>query len=112
MLARQYRLVKDQEYSYVFRRGQIKEETFLSLRVAPNNIASSRFGFVVSRKIAKKATARNLIKRRLIEAVRRKLDEIKPGYDLVILAKSGIEEKKFNEISQTLEILLNKAGLL
>ena len=72
----------------------------------------SRFGFVVSKKIAKKSTIRNKIKRRLREIIGRGLPEIKKGIDGVFISKTGLEKKGFQQLEETVSIILAKAGIL
>ena len=68
-------------------------------------------GFSVSKKIGC-SVVRNLTKRRLREAVRSFLPEIKSGYHLIFVARSTITSANFHEIKQNLYGLAQKAGLL
>ncbi len=47
----------------------------------------SRFGFIISTKISKKAVIRNRIKRIMAEVIRKNLVNIKNGYDVLFLIK-------------------------
>ena len=85
---------------------------FIFLKILKNNLNDSRFGFIVSNKISKKAVERNKIKRRLRDIVRRSLSETKSGYDIIIEAKPGIEKLGYNEMKAGLLGLFKKAGLL
>ena len=51
---------------------------------------NSRFGFIVSTKISKKAIVRNRIKRVMAEIVRSSLNKLKNGYDVVFLIKPSV----------------------
>ena len=75
-----------------------------------NELDHSRFGFVVSKRLGK-AVQRNKIKRRMREAARLRLLKIKPGFDLVFIARKPIAEVCYAEIEHTLEYLLRKADL-
>lgn len=68
-------------------------------------------GFSVSKKIGGSVT-RNLIKRRMRAAVRSFLPELKNGYHLIFVARSGIVSADFQDIRDTLYRLVKKAGLL
>lgn len=87
MLPKKYRISKDKEYKKIFRRSKKVDTENFVFRVAKNNLNVSRFGFVVSNKIDKRATRRNGIKRRLRTVVGENLDKIKLGFDVVILVK-------------------------
>ncbi len=93
------------------RKGRSVSGVFLVLKFAKNNLAQSRAGFVVSKKISNKAVIRNKTKRRLRETVRMFLSDLKPGYDLIVFTKKGAEEKSLAEIEREIERLLKRAGL-
>ena len=67
-----------------------------------------RFAFIVSNKISKRATVRNLIKRRLREAVRRTAITKVPNADIILIAKSTLVNTPFSEVSATLQNQLNQ----
>ena len=112
MLSKINRLKKRSDFDWVFKRGLKFKEDFLSLRVVKNNLKNSRFGFIVSQKISKKATSRNRIKRRLRMIIRVKLQKIKKGLDIILVANSGLEKKDFWELEEVLYMLLKRANLL
>lgn len=58
---------------------------------------TSRFAFVISNKISKKATARNKIRRYLQESIRELLTKF-PSGDYVFYVKKGILDKNLGEI--------------
>jgi ribonuclease P protein component len=59
----------------------------------------NRFGFIISKKISKKAVDRNRIKRLLSEAVKINLDKIKSRSNKVVfLAKKTMLDKKMAEV--------------
>jgi len=111
MLAKENRLRKKKEFEKVAKEGRGVREEFLVLKYLKNNLNLVRAGFVVSQKISKKAVVRNKVKRRLREIVRRNLEKLKPGYDLIFFTKKGIEEKDFWQIKEVVENLFKKAKL-
>ena len=72
----------------------------------------SRFAFVVSTKISKKAVLRNRTKRLTAESVRLLLPQIKKGYDIIFFAKKPLKEEKLQDILPAVEKGVKKAGLL
>jgi len=112
MLPIKNRLKKNKDFERVFKKGKIFKENFLYLKIAKNNLESSRFGFIVSKKFSKKATVRNKIKRRLRELIRIKLSEIKEGIDCVITIASNFEINDFWELEEIVDKLFKKAGIL
>jgi len=110
MLAKQYRLKKQKDFDAVSKEQSFFED-FLVLKKARNSMDISRFGFVVSSKVSKKAVKRNKVKRRLRSIVKDNIHSIITGYDIVIFTKKGIEEKEFKEIEQALINLLKKSNV-
>lgn len=108
MLPKENRLKKKKDIERVFKKGMSFKEDFLILKMVKNNLKKSRFAFIVSQKVSKKATLRNKIKRRLRELVRLKLKKIKGGLDFIFLTTPGIKEKDFWELDKTINKLFQK----
>ncbi len=112
MLAGPNRLTKKKDFGVVFKKGKKYEFTPFRayLRTKKNVFPESRFGFIVSKKISKKAVVRNKIKRKMREAIKNNLSGIKKGFDVVIIALPGIEDNP-RDIDEFLMTLVRKAGL-
>ena len=76
-----------------------------------NDTDISRCGFTVSKRIGK-AVERNRARRRMREAVRNLWDLIQPGWDLIWIARPGINEASFAELQDACARLLRRARLL
>lgn len=111
MLPRTNRLRKRKDFEEVFKEGKGFQEKFLFLKLRKNKKEESRIGFVVPKKYFKKAVLRNKLKRRLREQVRKKLPQVKKGYDIVIVGREGLEKMDFWETDEMLEKLLFKADV-
>lgn len=72
--------------------------------VMKNNMDVSRFGFVVSKNVDKRATARNRIKRVLRERVRTLLSNLPTGKDVIIIARTK-DEKIYSQNNSFLSAL-------
>lgn len=79
--------------------------------MAERKLSRIRVGFIVSLKFDKRATARNRAKRLMREAVRVRINEIKPGYDLIFSLKTGAG-LDFKQIEAQIKELLIKVQLL
>lgn len=112
MLSKQHRLTNSRDIERVARRGGSFFTKILGIKHLPNRLAVSRFAVVVGLKVHKKATKRNRSKRQIREALRKHLREVRPGFDVLVLARPEILEKKFQEIGATLLYALEGAGLL
>ncbi len=112
MLPRPYRLTKSKDIELVARRGRSFFTKILGIKYLPNRFTVTRFAIVVGLKVHKKAVKRNRPKRQLREALRKHLAEIRPGHDVLVLARPEILEKKFKEIEGALLCACKGAGLL
>jgi len=112
MLKREFRIRKQKDFKNIYDNGVYCSERFLAIKFIKNKELFSRFGFIVSKKISKKAVERNRVKRILRESVRLSKNQIKIGCDIIFIAKNGIELKTHQEIKDVVEKLLMKSGLL
>lgn len=112
MLKKEFRLRKQKEFKNVFSKGFYFSGSFLSLKIAKSNLQICRFGFIVSKKVSKKAVERNRAKRLLRESIRLTQKNIKTGFDAVFISKAGIVGKDFEEVNSAVEKLLKRSGLL
>lgn len=112
MLSKNNRLQKEKDIERVLKKGKGFKEDFLILKTLKNNLNKTRFGFIVSQKISKKANIRNKVKRKLREIVRLKQKMIKSGTDNLFIALPELEAKNFKEIEEMINKLLKKARIL
>lgn len=75
----------------------------------PNDLPLSRCGFSVGKNIGK-AVTRNRIKRLLREIIR--ITPIKPGWDIVLIARSNSAVAHYAELKKIIETLLGRAQIL
>ncbi len=108
MLPFKNRLKKEKDFQQVFNKGRFINSDLISVRFLDNNTDDTRVGFIVSKKVSKKAVLRNRVKRKLREVMRANMEKIKGGFDIIITAKS-IELEK---IDKTLEELLKRSNLI
>lgn len=112
MLSLKNRLKKKKEFERVFKRGRGVKEDFLVLRLVKTNLPQSRFGFIVGTKISKKATLRNKLRRRLRELIRTKMEKIKKGYDIILIAQPGLENRDFWGLEEITNKIFSRAKLI
>ena len=66
-----------------------------------------KFGFIISKKISKKAVDRNKIKRKLCEVLKNKINDFDVGTRVVFLAKKSLLEAKIGEIEKEINKLIS-----
>ena len=108
MLKKKYRLLKETK----FEKKDFYASPFFVLKIAKNEESFSRFGFIVSKKIDKRATVRNTVKRKIRICIEANLYKIKPGHDMLFILKKQIIGKTTKEISELTLGELNKQKLL
>lgn len=112
MLPFKNRLKKKKDFENVFAGGKTAKARYFFLKSLKTVNDDSRIGFIVSKKVSKKAVERNRTKRLFREAVRLDMARIKPGYDLVFIVLNSAKEKELLEIKKEIEFILGKYGLL
>jgi ribonuclease P protein component len=112
MLSAENRLKKERDFERVFKEGKAWRGELVFLKWLGNGLDASRFGFIVSRKVSKKAIVRNKLKRRLRQIARTRMSELKKGVDIVVVARPGLESKNFAATKEIINELFRKAGLL
>ena len=96
------------QYNLVYAEGRFWSGKEIVIRAVPNKLNSSRFGFVVSRRIGK-AVVRNRIKRLLREIARH--TPVRPGWDIVFIARVPAAAAGFEVLRKSARELLFRAGL-
>lgn len=104
------RLLKKQEYDYVFEKAKKTTSENFTFLYRDNKIGQARLGLVLSKKIIAKAHDRNRVKRMIRESFRQKADL--PALDIIVLAKPTIKHASNATLFDNLELTWNKISLL
>jgi ribonuclease P protein component len=109
MLPKRYRLTQGKDFVRVRRKGRACGSRLLTLYVLRSRPPDLRVGFSVSKKVGK-ATIRNRVKRRMREAVRHRLPDLRPGLDIVLVARPPSAQASYAEITDAIGHLLKQTG--
>ena len=102
-------LRKSAQYAVVYREGRSWANSLLVVKALPNDLALSRYGFSISRRVGKSVT-RNRVKRLLREILR--AAPIEMGWDVVVIARPTTAAIDYDSLSKAVGDLLLRAGLL
>ena len=112
MLPQSHRLPLRTELRQVKKESQFFQGRLFGLLLSPSLKAQTRFAFIISTKVHKKAVKRNRAKRLLSSVLKELLPQIKPGFNGVFLAKKTLIEADFKEIKKEMVLLLEKTKIL
>ena len=84
---------------------------FLVLYARPNRTDMNRVGITAGKKLGK-AVVRNRVRRRLREVYRLNEEKFKPGWDIVVVARSRCITASFEKLTDSYLSLAGKAGIL
>lgn len=108
------RLRSPADFQRVRRAGRRRHGAYITLFFARTEtpdgaaIAPARVGFSVSKRVGD-AVRRNLVKRRLREAVRRELWNVAPGWDMIVVARPGAASAEYTALRDDISATLRQA---
>ena len=112
MLAKKIRLKGKKNFDRIEKEGKVYQSANFGIAYIKRGDGDpSRFGFIVSTKIAKDAVDRNRFKRAMSEAVRLASIDLENGFDVVFLAKTSIVRVPTSEIMKEVRFSLRESGL-
>lgn len=110
--------VKRALFQKVFSSGRTLHSTYLTARIvltSPTPLASgapSKFSFVVSKAVAKKAVDRNLLRRRGYSVISKLYNLFPAGLVVVFFYKKGADKLSYASLSKEIEDIFKKVGFL
>lgn len=107
MLGKNHRLLIKR--ALVFKRSLSSPLFFV--KFDKNNLSYSRFGFIISKKIDKRATVRNRLRRLFWTGIQEDLENIGPGKDFLFIIKSAALQKTHQEIAGEIKKTMKRATL-
>lgn len=111
-MKKKFRIKKNEEFQSIFRTGKtFANRQLVIYYVEKPGQKHFRVGLSVGKKIGN-AVTRNRIKRLLRESFHELKEDIKPNYDIVVIARQPTKKMNYHEIKKSLIHLLSKQRLL
>jgi ribonuclease P protein component len=107
---RAFRLTSATDIKRVRRTGKSYAHPLVFLIVSPNGLQATRIGVSAGQSLGS-AVRRNRAKRRMREAARRQAASLPPGWDLLLVARSGLDQAPWQTVVQAVAGLLHGADL-
>lgn len=101
------RLLRSPDFKRVQSRGRKTRTPHLLVIYTPNQLAGSRFGLVVSRKVGN-AVQRNWVKRRLRESIRHRRHELLGSWDVAIIPSRNAPSLDFQTLDVELGLVISR----
>lgn len=112
MLAKSNRLGHQSNFQRVYQdKCSVANKIFI-IYYRKNDEKETRFGISISKKVLRRAHERNLLRRRLHVLLRERLLSYQKGYDIIIIARKGVEVLSYHEIEKNLDHIMKKSGLV
>ncbi len=103
-------LKKQRDFDRVFREGKFAIKANLIVYALPNSLGFTRVGISIGAKVGG-AVLRNRLRRWVREILRKEMNNIVPGFDVVVVIKS-VEPFVFEEFRKTFLFLLRNRGIV
>lgn len=99
------------DFEILQREGASRANPLFVVRARPTDLPATRFGISVGRRVGG-AVVRNRVRRRLREALRAMAPSLRPGWDVLLVARPPIAEASSGELASALRGLLRRSGVL
>jgi ribonuclease P protein component len=101
------RICSRKEFGEIKKEGKLLGFSSFGALILKKEDKEKKFGFIISKKISKRAVDRNKIKRRMAEVIKKNFGKFEDGIRVVFLAKKEILNKKITEIENEISKLIS-----
>lgn len=93
--------MKNKDFQIIYKKGRSYANKYLVMYVLENHREENRLGISVSKKVGN-SVVRHRITRLIRESYRLHKEELKKGYDIVVIARTTAKDKTYQEIESAL----------
>lgn len=91
-------LKKNTDFQLVYKTGKSYANKYLVMYIINNGLEENRIGISVSKKVGN-SVVRHRVTRLIRESYRLNKQQLKTGFDIVVIARTSANGKKYEEIS-------------
>lgn len=102
-------LRKKEDFNRVYKKGKSVGDRFVVVFCLRNNLEYNRISYLASKKVGN-SVKRNRARRLMRESMRDMVD-IKKGYDIIVIARNTINDRKCADVKKSLEAALKRLKL-
>jgi len=103
-------LSRPEDFAALKEHGTSRSHALLGTRVRRTGLEATRFGLATGRTLGS-AVVRNRVRRRLREALREMAPTLRPGWDVLVIARPAIVGADHDALVGTLRRLLSRGGV-
>lgn len=111
MVSKFHSLKKNQQFQHVYRGGTSKVNRCFVMIIKENDLPFNRVGISVSKKVGN-SVVRHRVTRVIREVFRLHWDEMKQGYDIIVVARSAAKDSEYGRFESAVMHLLKLHHLL
>ncbi len=100
----------NREFRYAYRKGNKFVTDYLVFYFYPTRQSLNKLGITVSASIGK-AVCRNRIKRLIRAAYSARKDELKKGYNIIVVARTKAADASYDNIQRAMDYCIKRSGL-
>jgi ribonuclease P protein component len=104
-------LRKQKDFNRIYKKGKSKGNRFTVILYRKNELGYTRTAYVASKKVGN-SVRRNRARRLIRESYNSFRDNIRPGYDIIFVARNNINDHSMQEVSKCLFESVRECGLL
>lgn len=110
MLEKQYRLKKNKEFNYVYKKGNTVYGKYVGLYYVKTKYPF-KVGFSISGKIGN-SVIRHKVKRKLTHLFKEFITQVNPNYNYIFVARNGIEALTYDQLKVEMKKVLTKGNII
>lgn len=99
-------LRKKEDFNRVYKKGKSVGDRFVVVFCLRNDLGYNRISFLASKKVGN-SVKRNRARRLMRESMRY-IENIKQGYDIIVIARNTINDRKCADVKKSLEAALRR----